>query len=341
MGKTKEWMLRCGRGQLPERLGEILHNADENDLKIMLAMMMAAGEDGRVPPLPELGKLLELEESEIDASLKFWRGAGIIGSVRAAKGGATPSPAAPAKEPEKPQAAPAGVHKTAHRNGILESGVIEGYTTEELTRLMESGRVSPQFVDEAQRIMGKMFNCHDVGILAELVDQFGFEEETVLAILTYTVSLGKKTVRNAEKVAIMFYDEGCTHLDDVVAKISAMEKAQDVTSRIRSMMGIGSRSLTDSEKKMFSTWVDSFGFDIDVIRMAYEITVDAIHQPSPKYMNTIMENWHTAGLRTAADVAEAERQRKEKQKGAANLEKSYDVDEFMNASLQRSIEELK
>ena len=69
--------------------------------------------------------------------------------------------------------------------------------------------------------------------------------------------------------------------------------------------------------------------------------MDASHKPSPKYLNTIMENWHTAGLRTAADVAEAERQRKEKQKGAANLEKSYDVDEFMNASLQRSIEELK
>ena len=55
MGKTKEWMLRCGRGQLPERLGEILHNADENDLKIMLAMMMAVGEDGKVPPLQEVG----------------------------------------------------------------------------------------------------------------------------------------------------------------------------------------------------------------------------------------------------------------------------------------------
>ena len=340
MGKTKEWMLRCARGQLPDRLGEILRNADENDLKIMLAMMMAAGEDGKVPPLPELGSLLELEESEIDASLKFWRGAGIIGGVRAAKGAAAVSSEPSEKKPEKPQAA-VGVHKTAHRNGILESGVIDGYTTEELTGLMESGRVSPQFVDEAQRIMGKMFNCHDVSILAELVDQFGFEEETVLAILTYTVSLGKKTVRNAEKVAIMFYDEGCTHLDDVVAKISAMEKAQDVTNRIRSMMGIGSRSLTASEKKMFSAWVDSFGFDIDVIRMAYEITVDAIHEPAPKYMNSILENWHTEGLRTAADIAEAERQKKEKKKGVANLEKSYDVDEFMNASLQRSIEELK
>jgi hypothetical protein len=77
--------LKYKNGNIPDNLEEILSNADEHDLRILVALMMSADENGTVSEEISLGDMLGLEKPEIDASLKFWRGAGIIGTQRAVK----------------------------------------------------------------------------------------------------------------------------------------------------------------------------------------------------------------------------------------------------------------
>ena len=77
----------------------------------------------------------------------------------------------------------------------------------------------------AQRVLGKTINYYDTSIVVGLVDQLGFEEEAVLAILAYAVRLKKATVRYAEKIALNLYDEGLTAADEVVSRIHAIEQA--------------------------------------------------------------------------------------------------------------------
>ena len=213
-----------------------------------------------------------------------------------------------------------------------------GYETAELADLLEKRSALASFVTEAQRVLGKTINYYDTSIVVGLVDQLGFDEEAVLAILAYAVRLKKATVRYAEKIALGLYDEGYTATEDVVERIHTLEQAAETVSQLRSLFGIGSRALSSTEKKLFAKWVDTYGFDMDVIRMAYDITIDAIHVPVPKYAGSILEKWHTEGLRTARDIEEFERARKDTT-GKGEVKKSYDVDDFFEASLKRSYEE--
>ena len=82
MGKTSKSVILYRNGQLPDRLSDILGNADENDLKILLALMMSANDEGVIDSQLSLDEILELDASEINASLKFWRGAGFIGNAK-------------------------------------------------------------------------------------------------------------------------------------------------------------------------------------------------------------------------------------------------------------------
>jgi hypothetical protein len=77
--------LKYINGQMPDNISELLQNADEQDMRILIALMMAADENGEVNAEFSLADTLGLEKPEIDASLKFWRGAGVIGTSRAAK----------------------------------------------------------------------------------------------------------------------------------------------------------------------------------------------------------------------------------------------------------------
>ena len=68
--------------------------------------------------------------------------------------------------------------------------------------------------------------------------------------------------------------------------------------------------------------------------------MDNTQKPVPKYTNAILERWYSEGLRSAEEIKRyIERQSEERSGGA--VVKSYDTDDFFEAALQRSYEELK
>ena len=322
-------------GNLPDNIASILANADEQDLKILTLLLMSADSNGEVSDDLAIGDILKISSDAVDASLKFWRGAGIIGASRATK-----------KKPEQTQQirveeSEQSTVTTAHRNGMLESNGVETYKSAELATLLEKRAVTACFVDEAQKVFGKTFNAYDTNVVVGLVDQYGFEEEAVLAILAYVLRLGKKGVKYAEKIAIGLYDDGYTTTADVVDRINSIEQAKETVYKIKSMFGFGARELTKSEKEIFTKWTQTYGYDVDIIRAAYDITVNSIQKPVPKYTDKIIEKWYSEGLRTLADIENYENKKKESAQSTQEAQKSYEIDDFFDAALKRSFKDLK
>ena len=344
MGKTTKLTVRDYDGALPTNLPELLDNADEGDLRLLVAALLLARRGNGTLSAGDLLEATGLEMSEVEASLKFWRGAGVLCSARSGKGKESPKTIEAPKTEESsavPRTTETEVSAQAHKNGALEhTASLGAYSSSELATLMEQRRISAQFIDEAQRVMGKIFRTYDVGILVGIVDQLGFEEAAVLSLLTYAVSRGKKTLRYVEQMAIAFYDEGITDTVGVTERILRMERASETIGKIKTLFGMGSRELTATEKRLFGIWTEKYAYDLDVIRMAYDITVDTIQKPVPKYAGSILDKWHVEGLRTAEEVSRyLEKDKKERTDG--EVAKSYDVEDFFEAALQRSYENLK
>jgi len=340
MGKTSKIAIQYRYGNLPENFKDLLNNADETDLRILVAIQMLADRENGVVSTDELPELLNIEKSEVAASLKFWRGAGVLELPSATKARTVKQEPTKTENAQVTANEPKQEKQSAHRGGALERSASLGhYSTVELAELMERRKMSAQFVDEAQRIMGKVFRTYDTGILMGIVDQLGFEEEAVLAILAYSVRKGKKTLRYTEQVAMGLYDDGITETYAVIDRIQRIERSGEVIAKIRAMFGASGREMTATEKKLFTTWTEKYAYDIDVIRMAYDITVDSIQKPVPKYTNSILEKWYAEGLRTAEDVKQFLEKPKTADVGA--VEKSYDVEDFFEAALQRSYETLE
>ena len=324
--------LRYINGEVPENLADILSNADEQDMRILIALMMAADGNGEVNAEFSLSDTLGLEKPEIDASLKFWRGAGVISAARSQK--SKPRAEKPESAEEPKTSAP-----TAHRDGAVEKSTgVSPYATDELAALFEKRRVTAQFIDEAQRVLGKTFNSYDTGIAAGIVDQLGFDEEAVLHILAYCVRIGKKSLRYSEKLALSFYDDGITTTAEVSARIARIEQSAEIIGQIKQLFGASGRELSKTEKSLFEKWTQRFCYDLEVIRLAYDITIDNIQKPAPKYADAILEKWHAEGLKSAEDVAAFEQKKKQ---GSADEAKSYDLDDFYEAALERSFKDLK
>ena len=317
---------------LSDERERILSEADETDLRVLTAIMLSIDTDG-VADLREVEEILSMTSAEFLASVKFWRGAGVLQSASA----------------KRERLAQAQTEKettvTAHKGGAVARVVeVEAYTNDELAAVLEN-RVGASFVDEAQKVMGRIFNKNEVSKLVGLVDQLGFEQEAVLAILSYCVRLDKKSLSYAEKIALTFYDEDISTASAVHAQIDYLERRNSAVGKIQTLFGFGARKLSTNEKKYFVTWTEDWGFDFDVIKMAYEITVDAIQSPVPKYTNTILKKWYEAGLKTLTDVEQfiaednennraGKTSRTSKPKGGAAT--NTDVEDWLEQKLRKS-----
>ena len=187
--------------------------------------------------------------------------------------------------------------------------------------------------------MGKIFNTHDINILVGMVDYIGFDEASVIIILSHMANLGKKSLRYAEQLAFSLYDEGVNDAESLQARLCKMEEYSKSEAAVRSMFGMTGRALTAKEKKFLRSWIETMGFDVECIRLAYDITVDATHSPAPAYANSILESWYASGLTTREAIIAAEEAKKADKGGAKKDDKSYDTDEFFAAALRRSFEE--
>lgn len=302
--------------------------ADEADLQLLL--LLAMHKDSEDLDIEELRTALELTEEELAASVKYWRGAGILKKIKK-----TETKASASKEKKQEI-------KPAHAGGKLERAeVAPSYSSAELADLIEKRKGAAEFMNSAQQIMGKMFSTREMNILFGMVEYIGFDEECVLSILSYVAELDRKTIKYAETLAFALYDEGLTDKAALDERLARMSAARSVRGRVEAMFGITGRALTTREKKFLTAWTETMGFDADVIGLAYEITVDNTGEPALPYANTILESWHKEGIRTADEArAQVEKSRAAKKSAKTSPDKSFDTDEFFEAALKRTFEEI-
>ena len=114
------------------------------------------------------------------------------------------------------------------------------------------------------------------------------------------------------------------------------------------MFGMKARALTSRESKCLKGWI-AMGYGIEVIRLAYEMTVNATNEPSVPYANAILERWNAEGWRTLEEIQAQLDAEKAKKEGAAAtdsdghsvLGNSFDTDDFFKAALERGLQALK
>ena len=187
-------------------------------------------------------------------------------------------------------------------------------------------------IGACQQTFGKIFNTAEVGIIAGLTDYLGLEGDYILLLLSHCVRMEKKSLRYAEKTALSLYDDGITDAATLEERLQRIETMATVTGKIRTMFGMASRAFTAKEKAMIEKWVCVMKYDMEVLQLAYDSTVNAIGKASVSYANTILERWYAEGYRTVEDVTRAMEEYRRRKMGGS----SFDADEFFNAALKNT-----
>ena len=217
-----------------------------------MAFVKFEDESGEIDDSIALEELLGISKSELDASLKFWRGAGVLTVTEESE---RITPAAPSLPEEKPTPAPESSKeepKETRPARLRPVAELPRYTSVELADLLEARKEVNDFLRECQNVWGEMFNTHQTNTILGFVDYLGLEWDYILALLAFGVREQdkrgvKRSLRYVEKMAFDFYDEGITDLPALQEKICSLEKTAEVAA-----------NMTYLELSTYPGYMDSF-----------------------------------------------------------------------------------
>ena len=291
-----------------------LKEASADDLRVLLCLI----ELGDGANEERLADAVGCSSRRVCSSLEYWEDAGIIAACNEEK-------------------------KQKSRKKALRAAAELAPMTGEETASVVQKRDLKKLIDEAQLLYGKVFSTSEIGVIAGLAEQLELEDGYILVLLAWCVGQGKKSLRYAEKTAFSLYEEGIETLAALEEHISRREAAASGIGRLRRMFGIGERALTKREDEIFTRWLTEYAYDVELLGIAYDITVNTSGKASVAYADKIVTKWHSAGCRTESDVeALIEREKKNaasyapKQKQKSEPMGSFDTDEFFNRALERS-----
>lgn len=313
--------------------------------ELLVLLLLAEGAHKSQLSVSELAARAGLDTEKVRSAIAFWRGAGILTVGKTAAVGTASSvqknadavsdvTAESASEKSK------GAEKSEKK--LQREAALPHYTGDELADILEKRKEAAVLIDACQRALGRLCNPHEINVILGLSDYLRLEDEYILLLVNYCVKNGKKTLRYIEKVAFSLYDSDISDVASLTAWMERNDTVKNAEGELRTMLGIGARALTGKETGLFARWLCDFGFSIDVIRMAYEITVNAGKNKVMDYMNGILERWHADGLDTPEKIT-AEAQARAASRGTAAAEAqvtdggSFSTEDFFDAALRRSL----
>lgn len=347
---------------VPAAAVAVMARASAVDLRVLLALCADAGmREHAAFESDTLCTNAGCTAAQAEASIAFWRGAGVVtvedGDEPSVQLSASAGESLPAL-PHETEVAPAVETEEGGKVQVVSPrrpDTLPQYTTEELTALLEQRHEAAAVIDECQRIMGKIFNTHEVNVLVGLMDYLSLDGEYLVLLCAHCAKLGKKSLHYMEKVAFDMVDGGATDIVSLQETLRREDAAREAEGQIRALFGARDRKLTAAERKYIRRWTEEWKFDMLMIERAYEATVDSIGEASMRYTDGVLKRWQAEGLTTPEAVEASDEKWRQAHEGANNAagpggkpsknskpdnSGSFDTDDFFEAALRRSFEDL-
>lgn len=306
-------------------LDQFMPKANGTFVKVYLYVLRYAGCE--IEP-SHIAKEMNILESDVVSALKYWNDTGLLSY----SGSDVEFLEAPAiTQPEKPKKA------------VLKDK--PSYVSREIFDFMSSNEELKSLYSFVEQKLGKVLSPSEVGILFSFYDWLCLPIDVIILLFTYAESIHKLNMRYIEKIAVNWCNNGINTIELAEQFLKEEEDKKALYSRIKKILQISGRELTDPERKYITSWSIEFQMPDELIKKAYEMTVLNTGKVSFAYMNSILKNWFKKGIKTVQEAEEDNLSHKGKTKSSFNNfqkeQENYDFDQLEKAAMQKLFDSVK
>ncbi len=277
-------------------------------LKVLLYLLRHGGQNVNCD---EMSARLGYSGADVRDAINYWSEVGMLAKPEVLP---EPSTAAPREKPLPAPAENLAPDTTALRGealretGVVESGNIKKltntyrFTQKEAFTRMEGNEELRFLVEQCRILLGRELQGSDVAALVSIHDWVGLPPDVILMAADYCASKGRTDMRSVEKQCTAWVDLGIRTHEDADGYIKRQAERHSREALVQGSFGISGRSLSAREREAITRWFDEYGYELPVIRAAFDKTVDNTGKLSFAYLDRILSNWHDKGVKTLEEA---------------------------------------
>ena len=296
-----------------EFIDHYMAEANGEYVKVYLILLRHLNEPSGTLTISKIADLLDITEKDVIRALNYWKKKGLLDYDTPVDGTApaqplmTPEPSAP-----EPVAAPVQPVTT-------DVSSIEQY---------RSRKEFKELLFVAEQYLGKTLSHSDVESITYFYETLHMSADLIEYLIEYCVENGHTSMHYIQKVALSWCER---HIKTVAeAKASSVMYNKNCYS-ILGAFGIKGRAPAPSEMDYIRRWTGEYAFSLDLILNACARTMNAIHQPSFDYTESILKKWSERGVKSIQDIETLdagfirEKEAREKERREKELQKKNAV----------------
>lgn len=173
-----------------------------------------------------------------------------------------------------------------------------------------------------EKQLGRPITSVEQRSVLHIMEHYNLPADVILMAVEYCDTVGKPNVRYIEKVCASWAEKGIVTHELAEQYLVLFQQSLQNEAVIRKMFGIENRNLIESEREAVLRWMTTYQFTPEIIKLAYDKTMSAIHRLSFPYINKILTSWYELGYRSADEIMQKEGLKPGKGRT------SYDIDEI-------------
>lgn len=156
--------------------------------------------------------------------------------------------------------------------------------------------------------------------------KFNFDEQVMIALFDYCFNRSALHRNYVQAVAEAWGANKIETWNDLDSYYQKEEKLTKIKKSIAKKLGKHS-GLTQYEEAYIETWVNEYGYDLNIIEIALKRTTFRAN-PTFEYINNIIKDWNERNLKTTTEIEEFLEQRKKQAKDIKELNQKVKKESF-------------
>lgn len=197
-----------------------------------------------------------------------------------------------------------------------------------MTRCKEDPEILAMFSD-IEKMLGKTLGYDSRSTLLMMHDHYGLPIEVIYMLVDYCKSVGKSGFSYISKVGKTWGEKEIDTIEKADEQIKILNSCNKLWKEFAEMAGIQNPRPSSSQSAYLRTWSVELKFNVEMIYLAYEEMLNHSSKISFPYMNKILMNWHSKGIKTPDDIEKEKEEYRRKKSPVTKTTASYDINEFI------------
>ena len=291
--------------------------ATGGQIKVLLYLLRCSG---KACSTEEISSNTGVTREEAEDAVLFWQQANVLSPYNSVK--------AP---PVSPVMTAPAVNEPPLGNGQLtaEKVIAPDHKTNlsgsEIAAIMNESKDIKELFTISETILGPLKNSQ-MNSMIWMYDHLGLKKEVIITLLSYCASIEKVNTAYVEKIACSWAENEINTINAAQDEIQKMTASRVFEGRIMEIFQMPNRPTT-KQNEIIQQWKTA-GFSTELIKLAYERTLEQINKLNFNYINKILLSWRDSGFMTVKDVQKAENEYKKKKAASSGSPDDSDIEKY-------------